>query len=62
MGRNAKDTVWASTPNELRNRKRLEVTLPPEALERLEKQATARGFSRSEVLEALIMAAPIREA
>jgi ribosomal protein L20 len=60
MGRNAKDTVWASTSNALRKRKRFEVTLPEEALARLEKQADERGVSRSQVIEALIMAAPIR--
>lgn len=60
MGRNAKDTVWASTSNELRKRKRFEVTLPPSALERLDRQAEARGVSRSKVVEDLIMAAPIR--
>lgn len=61
MGRNAKDSEWFSTPNAARNRKRFEVTLPEDALARLDKIADARGVSRSVVVETLIMAAPIRE-
>jgi metal-responsive CopG/Arc/MetJ family transcriptional regulator len=37
------------------------VSLPEEALERLDKMAAARGVPRSQVVEALIMSAPIRE-
>ena len=60
MGRNAKDSEWYSTPRAARTRKGIEVTLPDAALERLEKIATARGVSRSQVVEALVMAAPLR--
>lgn len=60
MGRNAKESKWASTSNELRKRKRFELTLPPATLEKLEALATARGVSRSEVVEQLVDAAPAR--
>ena len=55
-----KDTQWYSTPKAARKRKPIGITLSDEAQERLEKQAKARGVSRSQVIEALVMAAPIR--
>lgn len=57
---NPKDSLWYSTPSTARKRKPFTITLTEEARERLEKQAKARGISRSQVLEALVMAAPIR--
>lgn len=61
MAGNPKDSPWYSTPRTERRRKGIEVTLPDEALERLERLARARKLSRSAVIEALIMEAPIRE-
>jgi hypothetical protein len=61
MAGNPKDSQWYSTPREKRARKGIEVTLPDEALNRLERMAKARKVSRSQVVEALIMAAPIRD-
>lgn len=61
MAKNAPDSPWHVTPNEKRHRKNVMLTLPEDVLERLTKQADARGLSRSKVVEALIMAAPIRE-
>ena len=57
---NAKDSPWYSTPASARKRKPFTITLSEEAKERLEKQAKARGIPRSQVLEELVMAAPIR--
>lgn len=57
---NPKDSQWYSTPAGARKRKPFTITLSDEAKARLEKQARARGVSRSQVLEALVMAAPIR--
>lgn len=57
---NQKDSPWYSTPKNARKRKPLGITLSDEAQERLEKQAKARQCSRSQVVEALVMAAPIR--
>lgn len=57
---NPKDSQWYSTPANARKRKPFTITLSDEAQERLEKQAKARGLSRSKAIEAMIMAAPIR--
>lgn len=57
---NPKDSQWYSTPAEARKRKPFTITMSEEAKERLEKQAKARKCSRSQVVEALVMAAPIR--
>lgn len=61
MGRNAKDSEWYSTPRTARKRKGIEVTLSDDALGRLEKMAKARGVSRSQVIDELVMSAPIRD-
>ncbi len=55
-----KETKWYSTPTADRKRKPIGITLSDEARERLEKQAKARGVSRSQVVEELVLAAPIR--
>lgn len=55
-----KETKWYSTPTADRKRKPIGITLSDEARERLEKQAKARGLSRSQVIEAFVLAAPIR--
>ena len=57
---NPKDSQWYSTPKAARKRKPFTITMSEEAQARLEKQAKARGLSRSQVLEALVMASPIR--
>lgn len=57
---NQKDSPWYSTPAGARKRKPFTITMSEEAKERLEKQAKARKCSRSQVVEALVMAAPIR--
>ncbi len=60
MTEKQKETQWYSTPKEARKRKPIGITLSDEARERLEKQAKARKTSCSKVVEALVMAAPIR--
>lgn len=60
MTEKQKETQWYSTPREARKRKPIGITLSDAAQERLEKQAKARKCSRSAVVEALVMAAPIR--
>lgn len=60
MTEKQKETQWYSTPREARKRKPIGITLSDEAQERLEKQAKARKCSRSQVVEAFIMASPIR--
>lgn len=55
-----RETKWYSTPRAARKRKPIGITLSDEAQERLEKQAKARGISRSQVVEELVLAAPIR--
>jgi hypothetical protein len=57
---NPKESQWYSTPAEARKRKPFTITMSEEAKERLDKMAKARGVSRSQVLEALVMASPIR--
>lgn len=61
MAKNAPDSPWLVTPQAKRHRKNIMLTLPEDVIERLTKQAGARGVSRSLVVEALILAAPIRE-
>ncbi len=60
MAGNPKDSEWYSTPKSKRRRKGIEVTLPDEALERLNALADQHGVSRSAMVEALIMASPLR--
>ena len=55
-----KDSAWYSTPADRRNRKPIGLTLSAKALARLERQARARGLSRSEVVELLVMEASVR--
>jgi len=57
---NPKESPWYSTPVSARKRKPIGITLSDEAQVRLEKMAKARKVSRSQVVEALVMAAPIR--
>ncbi|MEJ7728246.1 MAG: ribbon-helix-helix domain-containing protein [Polyangiaceae bacterium] len=54
MPGNPKDSEWYSTPRAARKRRGIELTLPPECIERLDRLAKAAGKSRSEVVEALI--------
>jgi hypothetical protein len=61
MPGNPKDSEWYSTPRGKRVRKGIEVTLSDEARDRLERMAKARKVSRAAVIEALIMATPIRD-
>jgi len=60
MAGNPKDSEWYSTPNEARKRKPLKLSLSDECQDRLERMATARGISRSQIVEELVMASPIR--
>lgn len=55
-----KDTKWYATPAEARKRKPFTITFTDEAKGRLDKMAAARGISRSQVLESLVLEAPIR--
>ena len=55
MARNP-DSPWYSTPNSRRKRRHIKLTLPPEALDALERLAERYG-SRSAAVEALIMGA-----
>lgn len=50
---------WYISPNATRNRKRLELTLPPEVLAKLDALGEQYG-SRSAAVEALVMAAKVR--
>ena len=59
MAGNPKDSAWRVTGNDRRKRKNVMLTLPPEALERLEELAAARGVSRSMLVEQLVMAAAV---
>jgi hypothetical protein len=47
-------SIWFSTPRALRKRKKVELTLSPEAIEKLELLAETYG-SRSQAIEALLM-------
>lgn len=60
MSGNPKESPWYSTPARDRKRPPIGLTLSPEALDRLERMAKARGLSRSQVVEQLVNAAPIR--
>lgn len=60
MAERQKDDPWYSTPAKARKRKPFTITMSDEAQARLDKQAAARKTSRSKVLEAFVMAAPIR--
>ena len=60
MPGNPKDSEWFSTPKERRKRKGIEITISDDALERLTKLADDRKVSRSVLVEALIMATPLR--
>ena len=62
MAKHQRDTEWYSTAKDARKRKPLGLTMSEEALARLEKQAKARGVSRSQVVEDLVMTAPVRPA
>ena len=53
----AKKIDWSSTPNALRNRKRIELTLPEETLEALEELSSEAGESKSIVVERLVFEA-----
>lgn len=61
MPGNPKDSEWYSTPRSARRRKGIELTLPDDVVERLEKIAKARGISRSEAVGRMIRDTPIRE-
>lgn len=58
---NPKDSVWYSTPNSLRKRKGLEITLSDLARALLDELAEVRRVSRSLVIEELILAATGRK-
>ena len=63
LSKSEKQSVWYSTPEKKRRRKSIELTLSPEALDRLGRMARARkGASRSAVVEEIVMAAPVRPA
>jgi hypothetical protein len=53
----AKKIDWTSTPNERRNRKRIELTLPEETIDALEELAALGGESKSSVVERLVFEA-----
>jgi predicted DNA-binding protein len=53
-------TSGRNIPRSQRRRPKLELTLSPEALDRLERLADRRGEPRSRVVEELILAAPLR--
>ena len=57
MGRNRRGTTGFSTPQAERTNKKVGLTLPPEAIERLEALAKARGRTKSEVVAELLLAA-----
>jgi metal-responsive CopG/Arc/MetJ family transcriptional regulator len=60
MAGNPKDSEWYSTPKDKRKRKGIEVTLPDEVRERLDALSDQHNVSRSQMVERLIMAAPLR--
>jgi predicted transcriptional regulator len=60
MAGNPKTSAWYSTPQAKRKRKGLEVTLSDEAREKLDALAAAWSMPRSQVVEALVMAAKKR--
>ena len=60
MAGNPKDSKWRSTPQAARKRKMAAFTLSDEAKARLVKLADKHGVSQSEMVEALIMASPLR--
>jgi predicted DNA-binding protein len=60
MPGNPKDSPWYSTPRSERKKKGTELMLSDEARERLEKLAKKHGVSKSEMVEQLIMEAPLR--
>lgn len=57
MAGNPKDSKWYATPRTARARKGIEVTLSEAARDKLEELARGRGVSRSQVIEALVLAA-----
>lgn len=59
MPGNPKRSKWRVTPQDARNRKMVAITLSDEARERLERLADEHGLTKSMLVEALIMAAPI---
>lgn len=59
MPGNPKTSKWRSTPQALRKRKVVGFTLSDEARDHLDALAAARGVSKSELLEALILATPL---
>jgi Mn-dependent DtxR family transcriptional regulator len=57
MGRNLKGTPGYSLSNARRKRKRIELTLSPDVIERLDELARIHG-SKSAAVEALVRATP----
>ena len=50
-------SAWYSTPQAARTNRKVGLTLPPEAIERLDELAAERGTSKSEVVADLILRA-----
>ncbi len=50
-----RESGWDRVPREMRHRKPIALTLSEPALEKLERMAEARGESRSQVVDGLIM-------
>lgn len=57
MGRNKKDTPGYSTPQDARTNKKVTVTMPPDAVARLDALSKAWTCSKSEVLARLLRGA-----
>lgn len=57
---NPKDSKWRITSQAARTRKLVSLTLSDEARERLAKLAEKHEMSKSELVETLIMEAPLR--
>ncbi len=54
-----KPSPWKNTPQALRTRKKVHLTLPPEVIAKLELLARRHGNSKSAAVEALILATPL---
>lgn len=60
MPGNPKDSEWYSIAQSDRVRKKIQFTLSDEARERLDKMSKARKEPKSQVVERLILDAPIK--